>query len=169
MSTIPQWIHQPDDESGHWVVTSWAPSQQDSLLSCQQHGGIQRCLFGLSGRQAYGLPFCLASIKNIKLKQCTVAKPSHSAITACLWNANPSNIFQIALNLILSLILPQRYHVALSKTFIQTFQTNSSTTSWFSRCSSQGPGVWYGETLQPWNQWLLAWKGKVIVLHPPKD
>lgn len=100
-------------------------------------------------RQAYGLPFCLASDKNIKLKQCTVAKPSRSAIIACFWNTNPANIFQTALNLILPLTVPQRYHVVLSKYFIQTFQTQSSTTSWFSRCLPQGPGVWYREIFSP--------------------
>lgn len=78
-------------------------------------------------RQAYGLPFCLASIKNIKLKQCTLVKPSHSAIIACHWETTPSDVFQTAVNLILSLVLPQRYHAALSKYLIQTFQTHSCT------------------------------------------
>jgi len=75
-------------------------------------------------RQAYGLPFCLASVKNIKLKQCTLVKPSLSAVTACLWETTPSNAFQTALNRILSLALPQRCHAVLGKSFIQTFQTH---------------------------------------------
>lgn len=78
-------------------------------------------------RQAYSLPFCLASVKNIKLKQCLVVNPSHSAITARLWETTPSDVFQTALNLMLSLLLPQRYHAVLSKPFLQTFQTHSCT------------------------------------------
>lgn len=54
--------------------------------------------------EAYGLPFCLASITEIK--QCSVVKPSHSALIACLWKTAPSDVFQTACKTILSSQIP---------------------------------------------------------------
>lgn len=45
---------------------------------------------------------------------------------ACLWETTPSDVFQTACKMILA-SLPHRYHVVLSKSFTQTFQTHSGT------------------------------------------
>lgn len=113
------WVRPPDSDK-----LGSQPARQPALLPVAWQETRLPVWFV---RQAYGLLFCLASIKTIKLKQCTVVKPLHSAIIACLWETPPSDVFQAALNLILSPVLPQRYHTVLSKSFMQTFQTHSCT------------------------------------------
>lgn len=101
-----------------WRVTSWASCQWTAsfLFVAWQETRLPYWLV----RQAYKVHFCLASFK--KIKQCTVVRPLHSAVVACLWGAIPSSVFQTALEMFLSLF-PHWYHMMLSKFSTQTFQT----------------------------------------------